>query len=98
MTITPEQWTQLSKCDNDLSHLMTARERNEFLRSHASEDDIAKIYDIRSTAGGRRKRKLTSDALTWDNLEHYERPISGRALEDLVLECIDAGIDIDLYL
>lgn len=99
MALTSEEWAKIaSKCDNDPSQLMTPQERYAFLIANVREEDIARIYDIRSTQGGRRKRKLLSEVLEWDNTETYERPPSGRALEDLVLECVDAGIELADYL
>lgn len=97
MTITPEEWDRLNNENRGSdSFLMGAAERQEFLMQHAPELYLkAQKRTIR--AYQRRSNKQPVASLEFEESTNFYDG-SYRALEDLVLECVDAGIEVLLYL
>jgi len=97
MTISEADWKKLEhEAPPRNSSLMTAEERKNFLQIHAPELYLkAQHRSVRA-----HQRRLNRKPLLSLEFEESERfyDSSDRALEDLVLECIDAGVSIDDYL
>lgn len=106
MTISPEDWDKLDHLTKDEYRVLKSRDELMSQMSSCAAPQVIETVTVESERQlhhdlgfeRRRKSRHLSDVLDWDNMETYERPPSGRALEDLVLECVDAGIDIELYL
>lgn len=100
MTISAEEWAKLEQemIVDRASHLMGANERKQLLQKHTPELYL-KAQHRTVRAHQRRLNKRPVLSLEFEESENfYSLPASGRALEDLVLECIDAGIELDDYL
>lgn len=96
MSLSPEQWARLEDELRDRgSSLMGAKERFKFFKEHSTEEEFLKNWGARTYEGGLKKRRTIN--ITED--ENYRGWSGGiRALEDLVLECVDAGVNLDDYL
>ncbi len=99
MALSDEEWAKLSdEIKSAAPSLMSPDERKALLEAHAPELYLkAQKRSVRAFQCSLNKHPAYS--LEYEESEDfYSRPPSGRALEDLVLECVAAGIKLEDYL
>lgn len=100
MTISPEEWLKLEAALRDESRVLLSRHELRAQLAHQQPQPVRLLH-------------MPTDAVIMREIDWSHRRKGNqrivdeewsvtvgdvRALEDLVLECVDAGIDISLYL